>query len=276
MKTIKKMYSAKKNKFLFGNFLILICILIQIKCTKESLCNVKYASDLILPQVVKLLDNNNNPFKDYRGNEITSDNVLYFNERTKEFFNNEIPPQKGFNLGDVLQISTRIFNTWADTECEKGVDSKPTRTEPNLYLTPYDGYNNSATYKYPLSSIPTEAIPISSDGTSNKPSVVRLQIKYPGYYYVEFGANFDKSIDEFNYNNNLFKNDNSTNIGYSKIKKGVLINFEVDNLKIQSKNKIFLNNLNFDDYRINTLEELKTTELYQYMNEQNKTIKFSY
>ena len=178
--------------------LILILALTMSTSCEECnvLCDAVTAADLLIPQIADVLDQFGNPII-YNGQTMRDVNEVYHNLRTGEVFSHAFPPNYPVLLGDFLEIGTRVFNNWYDTNCEKGQDAGSSFNLPNLS---YQGPVGNGSI--PLNPAFTPGITLNDQYGGW--AVSGFQLGAPGYYRVDFDANFDKSVGEHGYDNNLY------------------------------------------------------------------------
>jgi len=164
---------------------------------KDLFCDAVELADLVIPQALHLLDLNGNPMYYPNGAPLQDANELYYNYRTGELFTHLFPSVFGVIPGDILDIGTRVFNNWIDNNCEKGTYASQSYTSPALK---YSG--PAGTGSVPLQPHVTPGIP------QNYPTggftYTNFQLGPPGYYKVNFDANYDRSIGEHGFGNNLY------------------------------------------------------------------------
>lgn len=168
---------------------------------KDVFCDAVELADLVIPQALHLLDNWGNPMYAPNGQAIYDVNEVYYNYRTAEYFTHLFPSIAGVIPGDILSIGTRAFNSWIDTNCEKGAYA------PQSYTSPALRYSGPAgTGSVPLQPHLTPGIP------QNYPTggftYTDFQLGAPGYYKVDFDANYNRQFEEHGFGNNLYSGNN--------------------------------------------------------------------
>jgi len=166
------------------------------KNNEDKICDLVRFADMAIPKVLQLLDNFGYPVV-INGQAVTDVNELYYNYRTGEVFTHLFPPQYGVFLGDVLDIGTRAFNNWYDTECEQGADAPESYTNPNLTYSGPAGFGMA-----PLQ--PNYTPPITQNYPTGGFTYTTYQVNAPGYYRVDFNANYDQRFGEHGFDNNLY------------------------------------------------------------------------
>lgn len=169
----------------------------------EGFCDAVTAADLLIPQVADVLDQFGNPVI-YNGVTMRDFNEVYHNLRTGEIFSHAFPPTYPVLLGDFLEIGTRVFNNWYDTSCEKGRDAGPSLNLPNLSYQGPAGFGS-----VPLNPSFTPGIALND--YLGGWTVSGFQLNAPGYYKVDFNANFDQTVAEHGFGNNLYYGGNGGN-----------------------------------------------------------------
>lgn len=168
-------------------------------------CEIKKAADLLIPVALKLYNQYGQPILDNNGQQMHGQNAIFYNERTGEYFNQDYPPKLGVMVGDFLQVGTRIFNKWVDNSCEKGKDAGASKTEPRLFASLTNGQSGMLD----LPGMPTPPIPVGG-GLSNISNnsgftATKFQFLGAGNYSVGFGANKNRNVVEFNFDNNYYE-----------------------------------------------------------------------
>lgn len=207
-------------------------------------CNILQLADLIIPKIVQHYDNQGNPL-------YTSSNELYYNERTGEYFNQDSPPINTLQVGDYIQMATRVYNTVANDHCKLGATAPQSTTAPVLTI-------NSPTYNgvFSIPNMITEPIPVNS----NTLTATRFQLITPGNYRVNFNANAPRNIREHSYDNNYYYGENGN---YSKTNP---FSFNV----VEGKNKIKIES---EKLKIKqsldapkSIEEIKNLTIFKFIN----------
>ena len=160
-------------------------------------CDLLELADLIIPKVVQHYNNQGSPI-------FESSNELYFNERTGEYFNEDSPPSFGLQVGDYIQIATRIFNTVTQGDCMAGATAPVSTTAPELTIS-----SPSFNGVFQTPSMFTPSIPVNN----NTLTATRFQLITPGNYKINFNANAPRNFEEHSYNNNYYYGENGN---YSK------------------------------------------------------------
>lgn len=190
MKTKMILTKGMKVWLLFLTFLFQGCC--------DSVCELLKLADLIIPRIVQHFNNQGVPI-------FKSSNELYYNERTREFFNKDRPPRLGLRVGDYIQLATRIYNTVANDDCKTGAAAPRSTTAPELTITS-SNFNGI----FPTPSMITP--PISAG--SNTLTATRFQLITPGTYKINFNANAPRNIKEHSYTNNFYYGQNGN---YSRV-----------------------------------------------------------
>jgi len=211
-------------------------------------CSIIKAADLLIPKLINLYDEYGSDYLDGQ-----SENLLMYNERTGEYFNNENPAQLGVMVGDILQMGTHIFNKWEEDECGKGADAGPTKTQPKLNVHLNNGQQGSVN----LQGMPTPAIQLDA----KKFTATRFRFDGPGYYNIDFNANSTRSIEEHNYNNNRY---NGNNNRYNKTIKKIFW------LKVEENKNYKTKNIDIEDSvkpikAPKTIEEVNQLEITKFV-----------
>lgn len=229
-------------------------------CSECDPCDVKYLADLVIPTLINLYDAYGQPLLNNWGQQLYGHNELYYNERTGEYFNQEYPPMLGVFVGDIIQMGTRVYNSWSDGECDKGKTAEPTTTSPNLLVSLANGQSGGIN----LQGMPTPYIPQNNQAWT----ATKFQFLGPGYYNVDFNANSNRLIDEHNLENNwYYGNDNSYGGGKSSIKDFYWLKVD-ENVNFKTELK------NFDDYAASynapeTIEDVENLEITKFIKSQN-------
>lgn len=198
-------------------YILFLCsILLLSSCDFFNNCNAKKYAELLIPLVNDLYDQYGRPFLDAQGNQIQDYNELYYNYRTGEMFTHGYPPQLGVAVGDILDIGTRVMNNWLDTECEKGKTSDMTYTKPVLS---YDGAAGSQQVLLNPNITPQ----IEQNSKKGGFTYTTYRVAAPGYYRVDFNANYNQAEKEYFYDNNYYNGSN----GGNQLGKKSNVSFEV-------------------------------------------------
>jgi hypothetical protein len=179
----------------------LMLFLLATSCGKDTFCEVVELADLVIPELLDLLDYNGNPMYTSSGTPLRDANELYYNYRTGELFTHLFPSVLGVIPGDVLDIGTRVFNNWIDQKCEKGTYAPQSFTSPALRYSGPAGSGSVALQPHITPGIP-QNFPTGGFTYSS------FQLGAPGYYKVDFNANYDRSISEHGFGNNLYNGSN--------------------------------------------------------------------
>lgn len=182
-------------------FLMLFLMATSCDNCKDTFCDAVELADLVIPQVLHLLDYNGNPMFYPNGAPLQDANELYYNYRTGELFTHLFPSVFGVIPGDLLDIGTRVFNNWIDQECKKGTYAPQSFTSPALRFSGPAGNGSVALQPHLTPGIP-QNYPTGGFTYSS------FQLGEPGYYKVDFNANYDRSIGEHGFMNNLYNGSN--------------------------------------------------------------------
>ncbi|GAB5400506.1 MAG: hypothetical protein Aureis2KO_20910 [Aureisphaera sp.] len=232
---------------------LLILLSFNLSCCDDDpiACDVLALADLLIPPVVDLLDQNGVPLIDPQTGQILSAvNELYFNRRTGEYFNSDIPPTQGVIVGDIIEMGTNIFNTFSSNECEVGGNAAASTTAPELFITgPF--FNGVL----PLEGMPTPPIPIGN----RQLTATAFQLVTPGNYSVDFNANAPRNVQEHEYDNNFYFGSNGSYGGLTPS-----WSFQVEeNDKFPNRNANDYSNYNIAP---KTSDEMKELSLYKFVN----------
>jgi hypothetical protein len=182
---------------------LLMLLLMATSCEnwKETFCDVVELADLVIPELLHLLDYDGNPMYTPNGAPLQDANELYYNYRTGELFTHLFPSVFGVIPGDVLDIGTRVFNNWVDQKCQKGAYAPQSFTSPSLRYSGPAGSGSVGLQPHITPGIP-QNYPTGGFTYSS------FQLGAPGYYKVDFDANYDRNISEHVFGNNLYNGSN--------------------------------------------------------------------
>lgn len=193
-----------KKIAILGLYISIISMCTCCDINDKTVCQVKQYADLLIPTILGVYNQYGAPLLNNYGQQVEDYNELYYNTRTQELFTHKYPPQYGVVVGDILQIGTRVLNTWLDNECKKGKDAGETQTAPKLT---YSGPLGNG--QVPLQSNYTPPVALNSPSGSFTYTSYRLAA--PGYYKVDFNANSFKTEQEHSFDNNIYWGNNGGN-----------------------------------------------------------------
>lgn len=244
--------------------LIIIISILSVFGTTTSLschpdpCHLLELADLTIPRIAEAFDQNGSPIIDAStGQAIQAVNELFFNQRTGEYFNYENPPSQGLLVGDVIQMATKVYNQFSETECDLGASAAPTATDAKLNVSgsPYPELNGT----FQLNSMPTPTIPMNSNGFT----ATIFQLATPGYYSVNMNANKGRTIPEHSYNNNFYAGDQGN---YSR---GSFIFFVEENT--ENRNSNTFSGFKVESLAPQTIEDVKAMDIYKFVHSEAYT-----
>lgn len=157
----------------------------------DTLCTIKRYCDLLIPYVVQ--------YTDGFGNNIAENNQYFQNERTSEDWKLGALPVQSIQQGDWLKVGVWVFNKFTTDLCTEGSDAPNTKSAPRLRYTSPTGQQSTIDLQ-----------PANTDGMAfgdYRSAISRFQVNQPGYYWIDFDANHDRTADEYSFGNNLFNSD---------------------------------------------------------------------
>ena len=169
---------------------------------QETVCEIKRYADLLIPELIYIYDALYNPVI-INGQHVYDQNEYYYNYRTGELFTHLFGPQAGVWIGDVLDIGTRVFNNWADDNCNKGANAPASSTEPSVNV--YDPYGNPV---WGSTGNPHYTPPINQNAAQGGFTFTSFQVGSPGYHQFDWNANYNQLFDEHGFGNNLYFGNN--------------------------------------------------------------------